>query len=99
MTPAFPRRLTLGLLPTAVLLTVYSLGVYLYRYRRLFTGGSEPGKGPALPARTQDFYAGKEMYNFRWPRLYTLEALPGDTSALTIQFRKDTQISRVEIEY
>ncbi len=64
-----------------------------------FLAGSEGGKGDVLPARTQDFYAGKEMYNFRWPRLYTLDALPGDTSALTIQFRKDTQISRVEIEY
>jgi mannan endo-1,4-beta-mannosidase len=64
-----------------------------------FVSGSEPGKGPALPARTQDFYAGKEMYNFRWPRLYTIAALPGDASALTIQFRKDTQLSRVEIEY
>ncbi len=29
-------------LATAVLLTVYSLGVYLYRYRRLFTSGSQP---------------------------------------------------------
>ncbi len=64
-----------------------------------FFAGSEPGKGPALTVRAQDSYAGKEMYNFRWPRLYTLEAVPGDTSALTIQFRKDTQLSRVEIEY
>jgi len=64
-----------------------------------FLAGSEGGKGQALNARSQDFYAGKEMYNFRWPRLYTLEGMPGDGSALTIQFRKDTQISRVEIEY
>ena len=64
-----------------------------------FLAGSEPGKGPKLTARTKDFYAGKEMYNFRWPRLYTLEDVPGDGSALTIQFRKQTQISRVEIEY
>ena len=61
--------------------------------------GSEPAKGGALTARAQDFYAGKEMYNFRWPRLYTLPGLPRDGSALTIQFRKDTQLSRVEIEY
>lgn len=37
-------------LATAVLLTVYSLGVYLYRYRRLFTAGDHPhaasGDGP-----------------------------------------------------
>jgi len=64
-----------------------------------FFAGSEPGKGQALTARTQDFYAGKEMYNFRKPRLYNLEGVPGETSALTIQFRKDTQISRVELEY
>jgi hypothetical protein len=64
-----------------------------------FLAGSEGGKGDALPARTQDFYAGKEMYNFHRPRLYTLDALTGDGSALTIQFRKETQLSRVEIEY
>ena len=64
-----------------------------------FLAGSEPGKSPALAVRAQDFYAGKEMYNFRRPQLYTLEALPADASALTIQFRKDSQLSRVEIEY
>jgi hypothetical protein len=64
-----------------------------------FLAGSEGGKGNALTARARDFYAGKEMYNFHRPRLYTLEDVPGDGSALTIQFRKDTQISRVEIEY
>jgi len=64
-----------------------------------FLAGSEPGKRQALTASTQDFYAGKEMYNFHWPRLYTLDGVPGDGSALTIQFRKDTQLSRVEIEY
>jgi len=64
-----------------------------------FIAGSEPAKGSVLTARTQDFYAGKEMYNFRWPRLYTVAGGPGVGSALTIQFRKDTQLSRVEIEY
>ncbi len=64
-----------------------------------FLAGHEPGKGPALQARAQDFYAGKEMYNFRWPRLYALASLPDDGSALTIRFTKDTQLSRVEIEY
>jgi len=39
------------------------------------------------------------MYNFHWPRLYTLGAVPGDSSAVTIRFQKETQISRVEIEY
>jgi hypothetical protein len=39
------------------------------------------------------------MYNFRWPRLYTLESVPGNGAALTIQFRKEAQISQVEIEY
>ena len=64
-----------------------------------FLAGSEPGKGPALDARAQDFYAGKEMYNFRRPRLYTVADVPGDESAITIRFQKDTQLSRVEIEY
>jgi hypothetical protein len=64
-----------------------------------FRAGSEGGKGDALPARAQDFFAGKEMYNFRWPRLYTLDAVTGGGSTLTIQFQKETQISRVEIEY
>lgn len=64
-----------------------------------FLVGSEPGKGPALDARAQDFYAGKEMYNFRRPRLYTVVDVPGDESAITIRFQKDTQLSRVEIEY
>jgi mannan endo-1,4-beta-mannosidase len=64
-----------------------------------FLAGSEGGKGDALPAHKKDFYAGKEMYNFHWPRLYTLDALTGGGSTLTIQFQKETQISRVEIEY
>lgn len=65
----------------------------------VFFAGSEPGKAPALTAHPQDFYVGKEMYNFRWPRLYTLTNAPGDGSAVTIQFQKNIQISRVEIEY
>ncbi len=64
-----------------------------------FRAGEEGGKGAILSARASDFYAGKEMYNFRWPRLYTLEALPGDDSSLTIEFQNETQLSRVEIEY
>ncbi len=64
-----------------------------------FRAGEEGGKGTILRARTSDFYAGKEMYNFHWPRLYILEALPGDDSSLTIEFQNETQISRVEIEY
>jgi len=64
-----------------------------------FLAGNDGGKGDMLPARTQDFFAGKEMYNFHWPRLYTLEAVTGSGSTLTIRFQKETQISRVEIEY
>jgi hypothetical protein len=33
------------------------------------------------------------------PRPFTLDAVPGDGSSLTIRFQKETQISRVEIEY
>ncbi len=64
-----------------------------------FRAGVENGQGEPLQARAQDFYGGKEMYDFRWPRLYTLGAAPGDASGLTIQFQNDAQISRVEIEY
>ncbi len=64
-----------------------------------FVTGSDPKTGRALSPHTQDYYAGKEMYNFRWPRLYALQDLPSDTSALTILFRTNSQLSRVEIEY
>jgi hypothetical protein len=64
-----------------------------------FVAGSDGGKGDAVTSRTQDFYAGKDMYNFHRPRLYTLDALSGNGSTLTIRFQKETQISRVEIEY
>ena len=64
-----------------------------------FRTGYEPDKGQSLEPHTQDFYAGKEMYNFRWPRLYTLDALPEGETNVTIQFVKDAQISRIEIEY
>jgi mannan endo-1,4-beta-mannosidase len=64
-----------------------------------FLAGSGGEAGAALAAHTQDFFAGKEMYNFHWPRLYTLDAVPGDSSIMTIRFQKETQISRVEIEY
>ena len=64
-----------------------------------FLPGSGGETGAALAARAQDFFAGKEMYNFHWPRLYTLDAVPGNSSTVTIRFQKETQISRVEIEY
>jgi hypothetical protein len=64
-----------------------------------FLAGSGGEAGTALSARAQDFFAGKEMYNFHWPRLYTLDAAPGNSSTMTIRFQRETQISRVEIEY
>jgi hypothetical protein len=64
-----------------------------------FYAGNDGLKGEKLAARSEKFYAGKELYNYRAPRLYTLDALPGDASSLTIAFEKETQISRVEIEY
>ncbi len=64
-----------------------------------FRAATEGGKGETVSAKTQDFFAGKDMYNFRPPRLYTLGALPGNSPDLVIQFTKDTQIGRVEIEY
>jgi mannan endo-1,4-beta-mannosidase len=64
-----------------------------------FRAGCEGGKGETIPAEKRDFYAGKDMYNFRPPRLYTLGALPGNSANLLIQFENETQIGRVEIEY
>jgi hypothetical protein len=64
-----------------------------------FRAGVESGQGVTLAARAEDFFGGKEMYDFRRPRLYTLGALAGDGSGLTIEFRNEAQISRVEIEY
>jgi hypothetical protein len=64
-----------------------------------FRAGNEGGKGELLAARTEDYYAGKEMYNLRPPRLYQLTALPGGLSDIVIEFTKDSQISRIEIEY
>jgi len=64
-----------------------------------FRSGTDPESGEKLTAQTQDFYAGKEMYNYRWPRLYTLSALPNNGDSFTITFTKEAQISRIEIEY
>ncbi|HEY5912856.1 MAG TPA: hypothetical protein VJA21_19870 [Verrucomicrobiae bacterium] len=64
-----------------------------------FRSGSEGGQGSVIPAKTQDFFAGKDMYNFRLPRLYTIDALSGANSDLLIEFKNETQIGRVEIEY
>jgi len=64
-----------------------------------FSSGVQPGQGTILSATAADYYGGKEMYNFHWPRLYTLPAVPEDGSGLTIQFKTAAQISRVEIEY
>jgi len=63
-----------------------------------FRAGND-NSGAILTPATQDFYGGKEMYNFHWPRLYALSAIPGDGSSVTISFQKETQIGRVEIEY
>jgi mannan endo-1,4-beta-mannosidase len=64
-----------------------------------FRTGVESAKGDVIAARAEDFYGGKEMYDFRWPRLYTLTALPADDTGMVITFQNEAQISRVEIEY
>jgi mannan endo-1,4-beta-mannosidase len=63
-----------------------------------FRLGSDNAEGELLDAKAQDFYAGKEMYNYHWPRLYTL-AVPSDSSCVTIRYQTEAQIARVEIEY
>ena len=64
-----------------------------------FHAGVDGAKGAKLDARSETFYAGKELYNYRAPRLYTLDTLPRETSGLSIVIEKETQIARVEIEY
>lgn len=64
-----------------------------------FRSGVDAGQGEVLKAKVADFNGGKDMYNFRWPRLYTLENLPSQSSGVVIQFRNEAQLSRVEIEY
>lgn len=64
-----------------------------------FYAGVNGAKGNQLPARSEVFFAGKELYNYRAPRRYTLDTLPNDVSGLSIAFEKETQISRIEIEY
>jgi mannan endo-1,4-beta-mannosidase len=64
-----------------------------------FYAGVEGPKGEKLAAPSQAFFAGKDMYNYRVPRLYNLTTLPPQTSGVSIVFTKETQISSVEIEY
>src|SRR5262249_7433321 len=64
-----------------------------------FYARDDANKRQKLESHTEDYYAGKEMYNFHRPRLYTLDALPDGKSNVTIQFTRDAQIGRVEIEY
>ncbi len=64
-----------------------------------FRAGCQGGQGSVIPAKSRDFFSGKDMYNFRLPRLYSLDALPGVGSDLLIEFKNGTQIGRVEIEY
>jgi mannan endo-1,4-beta-mannosidase len=62
-----------------------------------FRAGCDGGQGNVLASRAQDYVAGKDMYNFRLPRLYTIDPIPG--AEFTVRFTKDTQIGRIEIEY
>jgi len=64
-----------------------------------FRAADEGGKGEVLPVKTKDYYAGKEMYDLRPPRLYQIESARPGISDLVIEFTKDTQISRIEIDY
>lgn len=64
-----------------------------------FYAGVGGTNGVKLPARSETFFAGKELYNYRAPRLYTLDTIPNDASGLSIAFEKETQLSRVEIEF
>ncbi len=65
----------------------------------VFRASNEGGKGNALPSRYQEFFAGKEMYNLQPPRLYTVDATAAKTADLVLEFGREVQVSRVEIEY
>jgi len=64
-----------------------------------FRAGTDGAKGSLLTAKVADFNGGKDMYNFHWPRLYTVEFEAGSASGVSILFTKETQIGRVELEY
>ena len=64
-----------------------------------FHAGADGPKGANLTAHSEARFAGKDMYNYRAPRLYQLGSLPVETSGISLVFEKETQISRVEIEY
>lgn len=64
-----------------------------------FHAGVDGVKGAKLTARSETFFGGKELYNYRAPRLYTLDTIPNDASGLSIVFEKETQLSRVELEF
>ncbi len=64
-----------------------------------FRSGTDGPKGALLNATVADFNGGKDMYNFHWPRLYTVKVGDGNASGVSILFTKDTQIGRVELEY
>lgn len=63
-----------------------------------FRSGADP-KGDELKAGYEDFYAGKEMYDFRWPRLYSVADFPAEANGVTLEFTSETQLGRIEIEY
>lgn len=64
-----------------------------------FHAGVDGAKGTKLAARSEVFFAGKDMYNFRVPRLFTLTDFPANTAGLSLVFEKETQIGRLEIEF
>jgi hypothetical protein len=64
-----------------------------------FHAGVAGPQGAKLAARSEVFFAGKDMYNFRVPRRFTVSEFPANTSGLSIVFEKETQLGRIEIEY
>jgi mannan endo-1,4-beta-mannosidase len=64
-----------------------------------FRAGAQPSEGPVLASRSEDFFAGKDMYDFRPPRLDTIEGGADAPKDVLIEFKKEAQIGRIEIEY
>ena len=64
-----------------------------------FRVGNSGPSGPTLTPQVDDFYAGKEMYDFKPPRRFTLTQLPPGTTDVTLVFRSPSQVGRIEIEF
>ncbi|MGC3956736.1 MAG: hypothetical protein QM813_01855 [Verrucomicrobiota bacterium] len=57
-----------------------------------FYAGVGGTNGLKLPSQSETFFAGKELYNYRAPRFYTVARVPDEASGLSIAFEQETQL-------